>query len=102
MLALSLLANVLLAVWLWRALPPAPAPLPTAVREAVVLRTPGGRLEASELRQTESFEVTRDHDVLSVPMAAPTRACACPRTTATTWIWRPNGGCACCPMAACA
>ena len=41
-LALSLLANVLLAVWLWRALPPAPAPLPTAVGEAVVLRTPGG------------------------------------------------------------
>ena len=69
-LALSLLANVLLAVWLWRDLPPAPAPLPTAVGEAVVLRTPGGRLEVSELRQTESFEVTRDHDVLGVPVGS--------------------------------
>ena len=69
-LALSLLANAALAVWLWRAQPPAPAPLPTEVGRAVVLRTPGGKLEVSELRQLESFEVSRDHEVLGVPMGS--------------------------------
>ncbi len=69
-LALSLLANALLALWLWRAQPPAPPPLPSTVGEAVVLRTPGGRLEVAELRQLESFEVSRDHDVLGVPMGS--------------------------------
>jgi hypothetical protein len=69
-LALSLLANTVLAIWLWRAKPPAPPPLPTEVGQAVVLRTPGGRLEVAELRQLESFEVSRDHDVLGVPMGS--------------------------------
>ena len=69
-LALSLLANALLAIWLWRAQPPAPPPLPNTVGQAVVLRTPGGRLEVAELRQLESFEVSRDHDVLGVPMGS--------------------------------
>ena len=69
-LALSLMANAALAVWLWRAQPPAPLPPPTEVGRAVVLRTPGGKLEVSALRQTESFEVSRDHEVLGVPMGS--------------------------------
>ena len=69
-LALSLLANVALAVGLWRAQPAAPLPPPTEVGRAVVLRTPGGRLEVAELRQTESFEVSRDHEVLGVPVGS--------------------------------
>ena len=69
-LALSLLANALLALWLWRAQPPAPSPPPTTVGESVVLRTPGGRLEVAELRQLESFEVSRDHEVLGVPVGS--------------------------------
>ena len=43
---LSLLANALLAWWLWRAQPPAPPPPATPVGESVLLRTPGGRLAA--------------------------------------------------------
>ncbi len=69
-LALSLLANAALAVGLWRAWPSAPPPLPTEVGRAVLLRTPGGRLEVAELRQTESFEVSRDHEVLGVPVGS--------------------------------
>ncbi|QTD45587.1 hypothetical protein [Ottowia testudinis] len=65
----GLLAIALLAWWLWRAAPPAPPPAAT-VGEAVVLRTPGGRLEISEIQQTESFEVTRDHTVLGVPVGS--------------------------------
>ena len=67
---LSLLANALLGWWLWRAQPPAPPPLAQAVGEAVVLRTPGGRLEVAELKQVETFEVSRDHDVLGVPVGS--------------------------------
>ena len=67
---LSLLANALLAWWLWRAPPPAPPPPATPVGESVLLRTPGGRLEISEIQQTESFEVSRDHDVLGVPVGS--------------------------------
>ena len=67
---LSLLANALLAWWLWRAQPPAPPPPATPVGESVLLRTPGGRLEISEIQQTESFEVSRDHDVLGVPVGS--------------------------------
>ena len=66
---LSLLANALLAWWLWRAQPPAPPPA-TPVGESVLLRTPGGRLEISEIQQTESFEVSRDHDVLGGPVGS--------------------------------
>ena len=69
-LALSLLANAALALWLWRVWPPAPPPLPSEAGRAVVLRTPGGRLEVAELRQTESFEVSRDHEVLGVPVGS--------------------------------
>ena len=69
-LVLSLLANALLGWWLWRAQPPAPPPLAQAVGEAVVLRTPGGRLEVAELKQVETFEVSRDHDVLGVPVGS--------------------------------
>ncbi|MDO5626492.1 MAG: hypothetical protein Q4G71_17625 [Pseudomonadota bacterium] len=70
-LAMSLLLNALLAGWLWRALPPAPPPLPAAdVGQAVVLRTPGGRLEVAELQQTERFDVARDHTVLGVPVGS--------------------------------
>ena len=69
LLAASVLANAVLAWWLWRATPAAPA-LPVAVGEAVVLRTPGGRLEVAELRQLESFEVSRDHEVLGVPVGS--------------------------------
>jgi hypothetical protein len=68
-LRLSLLANALLALWLWHAQPPAP-PVPLAVGESVVLRTPGGRLEVAELKQLESFEVSRDHEVLGVPVGS--------------------------------
>ena len=68
-LGLSLLANVLLAGWLWRA-PPSVPPAPLAAGEAVLLRTPGGRLELAELRQVESFEVSRDHAVLGVPVGS--------------------------------
>jgi len=67
---LSLLANALLAVWLWRAQPPAPPVAPLVMGEAVVLRTPGGRLEVAELQQTETFEVSRDHEVLGVPVGS--------------------------------
>ena len=66
---LRLLANALLAWWLWRAQPPAPPPA-TPVGESVLLRTPGGRLGISEIQQTESFEVSRDHDVLGVPVGS--------------------------------
>lgn len=67
---LSLLANALLAWWLWRAQPPAPPPPATPVGESVLLRTPGGRLEISEIQQTESFEVSRDHDLLGGPVGS--------------------------------
>lgn len=69
-LVLSLLANALLAWWLWRTQPPAPPPQPLATSEAVVLRTPGGRLEVAELQQVETFEVSRDHEVLGVPVGS--------------------------------
>ena len=69
LLAASVLANAVLAAWLWRATPAAPA-LPVAAGEAVVLRTPGGQLAVAELRQLESFEVSRDHEVLGVPVGS--------------------------------
>lgn len=67
---LSLLLNALLAWWLWRAPAPAAPPTPLGAGEAVVLRTPGGRLEVAELKQVESFEVSRDHTVLGVPVGS--------------------------------
>ncbi|MDO5691407.1 MAG: hypothetical protein Q4G70_02860 [Pseudomonadota bacterium] len=69
-LVLSLLVNALLGWWLWRAQPLAPPPEPQATSEAVVLRTPGGRLEVAELKQVETFEVSRDHQVLGVPVGS--------------------------------
>ncbi len=66
----SLAANALLALWLWRTQAPAPPPPATPVGEAVVLRTPGGRLEVAQIQQTESFEVSRDHTVLGVPVGS--------------------------------
>ncbi len=67
---LSLLANVLLAWWLWRAQAPALPDVPLPAGESVVLRTPGGRLEVAELKRLESFEVARDHTLLGVPVGS--------------------------------
>lgn len=67
----SLLANAVLAGWLlWRAQPPGTPAAPLAAGESVVLRTPGGRLEVAQLRQVETFEVSRDHAVLGVPVGS--------------------------------
>ena len=68
-LLLGVLAGLLLASWLGFRAPP-PAPLPLAAGEAVVLRTPGGKLEVAEIRQIESFEVSRDHELLGVPVGS--------------------------------
>ena len=65
-----LLANALLGWWLWRAPPPAAPVTPLTAGESVLLRTPGGRLEVAELKQVETFEVSRDHDVLGVPVGS--------------------------------
>lgn len=67
---LSLLANLLLGWWLWRLQPPTPPPAALAVGQQVVLRTPGGRLEVAELKQVETFEVSRDHRLLGVPVGS--------------------------------
>ena len=67
---LSLLANLLLGWWLWRLQPPTPPPAALAVGEEVVLRIPGGRLEVAELKQVETFEVSRDHQLLGVPVGS--------------------------------
>ena len=69
-LLLSLLANALLGWWLWRAPPPAAPVTPLTAGESVLLRTPGGRLELAELKQVETFEVSRDHQVLGVPVGS--------------------------------
>lgn len=69
-LLLSLLANALLGLGLWRVQPPAPPPAPLAAGESVVLRTAGGRLEVAELKQVETFEVSRDHRLLGVPVGS--------------------------------
>ena len=66
-----LLLNAALLGWLvWRAQPPGPPATPLAAGESVVLRTPGGRLEVAELKQVETFEVSRDHAVLGVPVGS--------------------------------
>ena len=70
-LLVSLAANVLLGLlWLGAGSVHAPGPPALPVGEAVVLRTPGGRLEVAELQQLESFEVSRDHTVLGVPVGS--------------------------------
>ncbi|MBH1964868.1 MAG: hypothetical protein I8H77_11065 [Comamonadaceae bacterium] len=69
-LMVALLVNAALLSWLvWRN-SPAPPSMPLTAGETVVLRTPGGRLEVAEIRQLESFEVSRDHSVLGVPVGS--------------------------------
>ena len=66
LVALSVLANVLLAAYLWFGKPA--VQVTNAARDVVVMRTPGGLLEVSTVSTEERFDSTTTHTILGVPL----------------------------------
>ena len=66
LVAVSLLANALLAWYLWFG--KSPVQVTTGARDVVVMRTPGGLLEVSTVSTEERFDSTTTHTILGVPV----------------------------------
>jgi hypothetical protein len=66
LVAISVLANVLLAGYLWFGKPS--VQVTTGARDLVVMRTPGGLLEVSTVSTEERFDSTTTHTILGVPV----------------------------------
>lgn len=66
LVALSVLANVLLATYLWFGRPS--VQVTNAAHDVVVMRTPGGLLEVSTVSTEERFDSTTTHTILGVPL----------------------------------